>query len=772
MKNIYATISLENAKKDKIIKGTAADDAPGRNLPRSWARNLSRSYTDLQQEYQLRKEYFQKHYEADYDDDDDDDGSLDWDNDDDQEHRRRSSNTASSSTMEKMGTSSTRMQTSLDDNDYEYYSSDQDPKNVLFRHLLREWCVVTDDDVGSTRGDGDEEGTSGSSLSTPSSTTTTSSHQWPKKWSPNEEGYYEHGKIKQVALMKFPSQIRQSTHHHHGGGGLSVRDMIRREFRAPTVEERLKAEEEKEEEDRVNEKEERSKCDSNTTTTTTDLKGPSLPSFKELTSTTIKSPPTSYYPPSSYIDNDIRIQTAFYTLMELNRKLAWAEAIGFPPLTSSSSSSSSSLMQQSRRDEMKWKRLVQAAKGVSLFPTKPTMTAAGQKQTILSNANMTLSSSSDSSILQCGTYLIAHPLMTGYFAKSVIVILDHAEEEVNNKLQTSEGGEVEGEKSGSTSSSGRGGGGDDRSGGTYGLIINRLALQPEKVEFSNQRQYLELMLRRRQEMGEKHDKENPEISLSPPPCASSILRSISLIQAINADDLPESVQSAFGDVPIREGGPINLSLQMIHRKSFLEGQVNTNDSTGKKECRPASNRIGGTILGYDHDRSKKDAEDAIYFGGDVIKASHAVLGGESDRDDFSFVIGAACWAPGQLQHEIERGCWLPFRGPASMALTGMCEHNEVSIPSLCKTSNDCESAAESKETTKLSLFPPRPSHPPTGALQEQTTGGQTVTRRPVGDLWLSIMCALGEGEAELAYMMLDQTNVMHSLGDACDNFDR
>jgi hypothetical protein len=60
-------------------------------------------------------------------------------------------------------------------------------------------------------------------------------------------------------------------------------------------------------------------------------------------------------------------------------------------------------------------------------------------------------------------YLIAHPLMTGYFAKSVIVILDHAEEEVNNKLQTSEGGEVEGEKSSSTSSSGRGGDGGDGS---------------------------------------------------------------------------------------------------------------------------------------------------------------------------------------------------------------------------------------------------------------------------------------------------------------------
>ena len=30
--------------------------------------------------------------------------------------------------------------------------------------------------------------------------------------------------------------------------------------------------------------------------------------------------------------------------------------------------------------------------------------------------------------LKCGTYLIAHPLMMGYFARSVTVILDHKEE--------------------------------------------------------------------------------------------------------------------------------------------------------------------------------------------------------------------------------------------------------------------------------------------------------------------------------------------------------
>ncbi len=34
----------------------------------------------------------------------------------------------------------------------------------------------------------------------------------------------------------------------------------------------------------------------------------------------------------------------------------------------------------------------------------------------------------DRSPLKCGTYLITHLLMTGYFARSVIVILGHTEE--------------------------------------------------------------------------------------------------------------------------------------------------------------------------------------------------------------------------------------------------------------------------------------------------------------------------------------------------------
>ncbi len=49
----------------------------------------------------------------------------------------------------------------------------------------------------------------------------------------------------------------------------------------------------------------------------------------------------------------------------------------------------------------------------------------------------------DWSPLKCGTYLIAHPLMTGYFARSVIVILNHTEEGPGGSSETEEGGGID-----------------------------------------------------------------------------------------------------------------------------------------------------------------------------------------------------------------------------------------------------------------------------------------------------------------------------------------
>jgi hypothetical protein len=45
-----------------------------------------------------------------------------------------------------------------------------------------------------------------------------------------------------------------------------------------------------------------------------------------------------HHPP---IEDDVHVQTAFYALMELNRKLAWAEWMGFPAPTTTSTKSTS-----------------------------------------------------------------------------------------------------------------------------------------------------------------------------------------------------------------------------------------------------------------------------------------------------------------------------------------------------------------------------------------------------------------------------------------------
>ena len=94
-----------------------------------------------------------------------------------------------------------------------------------------------------------------------------------------------------------------------------------------------------------------------------------------------------------------------------------------------------------------------------------------------------------------------------------------------------------------------------------------------------------------------------------------------------------------------------------------------------------------------------------------------------------------------------------------MAMTGMCDHEDASF--------DDGMDEREKPSSKLGLYPPRPSNSTTMTRSKWNSG-----ERPSSDLWLSIMCALGEGEGELAYALLDEKNVMDELADTCDNFNR
>ena len=45
-------------------------------------------------------------------------------------------------------------------------------------------------------------------------------------------------------------------------------------------------------------------------------------------------------------------------------------------------------------------------------------------------------------------------------------------------------------------------------------------------------------------------------------------------------------------------------------------------------------------------------------------------------ENFTFFIGASCWETHQLQGEIAKGYWLPFSGPATMAIYGQDKKTE------------------------------------------------------------------------------------------------
>jgi putative AlgH/UPF0301 family transcriptional regulator len=94
-------------------------------------------------------------------------------------------------------------------------------------------------------------------------------------------------------------------------------------------------------------------------------------------------------------------------------------------------------------------------------------------------------------------------------------------------------------------------------------------------------------------------------------------------------------------------------------------------------------------------------------------------------DDVSFFVGASTWTLGQLQNEIAQGFWIPCRGPTDIALTGICEHD-----------------ANSPQNSK----------------------------RPLADLWLSMMSACGEDEAKLSHLYYHDDDI-HDNGLPCDAFD-
>lgn len=302
---------------------------------------------------------------------------------------------------------------------------------------------------------------------------------------------------------------------------------------------------------------------------------------------------------SSHFDIITRKETSFLALREMNKKLAWADIL------------------EQKAPTPHPRQPARFVKPLSLRPP--------------------------SSYLRPGSFLIAHPNLSGYFRRSVICILDHTGENENrDEVPTSNYG-------------------------TYGLIVNRLAT------------------------------------------SSSSGKTLSLEEVLKP--LPDDIMQAFSGSSVREGGPVHMSLQMLHASS---------------PERHANLQIGGTVLPMvtltEDESTALHSDRAIMYKGDVLKAANSVLSGALNREDVSFFVGASSWAAGQLEGEIERGCWLPCRGPPDIAYSGICDH----LP--------CEDGKSS---------------------------------RPKADLWLSMLSACGEDESRLAHLMYHD-NGESPHGQPCD----
>lgn len=223
-------------------------------------------------------------------------------------------------------------------------------------------------------------------------------------------------------------------------------------------------------------------------------------------------------------DMDARQQVAFLALRELNKKLSRLDELQLDQDDTLDA------------DGVKLRNERQAAKHVSPLPLE------------------------SKEYLKPGSFLLAHPLLTGYFRRSVICILDHTERSA------------------------------DTDGGTYGLIVNRIGVSPQ----TGKDQTLQDVLR----------------------------------------TIPPQLVDSFGDCAVRDGGPVHMSLQMIH--------------SAKENA-----KVGGTLLKMlteDEERSAAlDTDRAIYYQGDIVEAAGAVESGELERGEcfssfVSFAVLAKCEA--------------------------------------------------------------------------------------------------------------------------------
>ena len=312
--------------------------------------------------------------------------------------------------------------------------------------------------------------------------------------------------------------------------------------------------------------------------------------MKQITKREFRTDTIHYAGEKFTINSKTKQETGFLVLRELQKKLSWAESVGISNLFQWPSTTQQTAHQQNKFEEDEKLYSRNAAKDVHVLPCDP-----------------------PSTYLQPGTFLIAHPMMDGIFSRSVICVLQHTRKGRRGSVTTTGEGstkvshcfqsdnDASNESIAESNEDGQDEhllGDDDKTeiferhdGGTYGLIVNL----PITVGVPN-------------------------------PHSTTKRRYRTLREVIRHDSLPEGVKKAFGDCPVQNGGPVNLSLQMLRVTSHEEEE---------------KFNIGGTVLPTVINKSlelcgkvKSTAiytDKAVYFGGDIIRAAQAVIDGDIDK---------------------------------------------------------------------------------------------------------------------------------------------
>ena len=424
-----------------------------------------------------------------------------------------------------------------------------------------------------------------------------------------------------------------------------------------------------------------------------------------------------------------------------------------------------------------------------------------------------------SSYLRPGVFLLAHPNMTGYFRRSVICILDHRTGEDENvddddeeydrdtaaSMETSDDTSddeeydsddeeydtddeenrsiQEGENDTAT-----GAVADDFQRGSSDVEMAASAVaassqepmesQPDMaqaIEEEQQSKAKSKTSRKKQKKQQQYGTYGLIVNrLSSSPYTGETLSMNDVLRP-----LPSTIMKTFGKYPIREGGPVHMSVQMLYQintsiaNSLMSAQSVEEDS----EENDATNHhnIGGYILptiqpdemisndniGVSSDRSSAigscDTDKAVYYRGNIMNVIKAMESGiiENGEDDVSFFVGASCWSVGQLEREIENGFWLPCIGPTSIAQTGMCDYYNTSTTTATSAAPSVSTMVATDETQ------------PQVVTQKQQQQQMPRHPRPEADLWLSMMSACGIEEAKLAHLLYKDDG-KDKNGAACD----